>query len=291
MRLYFSTGALYGLPVRLAAGMAARAGCDGVELVLDPLSLLVGPRFTGRELHRARMPVGALHPPLFGIPGWTRQPNAFRELGRWALALECPLIVMHPPRNDDLALRTAQFDLGLAALRQVVGDSVQLTVENVAVFHPDKPPPPYVWPEKVAAFAEERGLGVTFDTTHAASAGLAPLEAYETLAAKVRHVHLSDFRTPCRLLDRPSLDTYCKHHQLPDEGETDLAALLRRLRSDRYDGGVTLELSPVALRAWRPGEATRLLGRSVECVRGMLAEPRAKAPRGLGALSRMPQER
>ncbi|NPV09539.1 MAG: sugar phosphate isomerase/epimerase [Anaerolineae bacterium] len=271
MSVLFSTGSLYGLPYHLAFRLASAAGCDGVELVLDPWSLMAGPNAVRQYGHRMACPIRALHPSLFGLPGWRTAPEAFPRLAEWALALECPLVVVHPPRFSGLAENIRLFDQGLASFRRVAGEEVVIGLENSAVFFERDRQHPYVWPERVAAFALERGMPVVFDTTHAASTGLGLVEAYDQVAGLVRHVHLSDFRQPHAWLDRPSLDTYFKHHQLPGEGELDLASFFRRLEEDGYSGAVTVEVSPVALRIWRPSLATQLLRHSVDMVRGWRA--------------------
>lgn len=267
VRVLFSTGALYGLPLTLSLRLAARAGCDGVEMVLDPLTILAGPQRAKRLAEREGVDIAALHPSLFGLPGWTKQPLAFRRLGRYALGLDCPLIVVHPPRFENLASRMAEFERGIEALKETTADRVQVTVENVAVFGKAGRQHPYTQPANVAELAEAHGLGLTFDTTHAVSADLPVIAAYESVAHLVRHVHLSDFRLPHPLLDRPSWDTYFKHHRLPGDGEADLRSFLRRLRRRGYRGAVTLELSPVAIHAWHPRKATELVRRSVDYVR------------------------
>lgn len=266
MQVLFSTGALYGFPYPLAFRLAAAAGCDGVELVLDPWSLLAGPGVVKDCARRLRCPIHVLHPSLFGLPGWHRAPQAFPRLGEWALALECPLVVVHPPRFRDLARNTVLWDEGLEGFRRVTGGDVEITIENSAIFHPDDRLHPYVWPELVGEFARERGIRMTFDTTHAASTGLG-LQAYESVADILAHIHLSDFGLPHRMLDRPSLDTYFKHHRMPGSGELGFPAWFRRLRADGYGGSITVEVSPVALQAWNPWAPRRVLAAGVDRVR------------------------
>lgn len=273
MRVLFSTGALWGLPPAVALRLAAETGCDGVELVLDPWAIALGAERMRRTIEGHGLVVGALHPPLFALPGWSRTEESFARIGAYALAVGSPMVVLHPPRPTNLPMLHGGFDRGLRAMRRAAGAGVEITVENVAVFEPGDISHDCVWPEKVAAYAAERGLGITLDTTHQASTREDLLSTYECVYSRVRHVHLSDYQQPPRLLDRPSLDTYVKHHQLPGKGELDLAGLLRHMRIHGYDRAVTLELSPVALCLWQPGAAARLLRESVEFVRREWARP------------------
>ncbi len=277
MQVLFSTGALYGFPYSLAFRLAAAAGCDGVELVLDPWSVLAGPAAVTKCATRLQSPVRVLHPSLFGLPGWHGAPKAFARLGEWAIALECPLVVVHPPRYRNLERNTALWDEGLAAFRRVTRGAVEITIENSAIFEPEDRHHPYVWPELVGEFARERGIRMTFDTTHAASTGMG-LMAYEAVADILAHIHLSDFGLPHPVLDRPWLDTYFKHHRMPGSGDMDFPGWFRRLRTDGYVGAVTIEVSPIALRAWNPWAARRILARSVDLVREWWAAGEAMVP-------------
>ena len=283
MRVLFSTGAVYGVSLRWAMRMAASAGCDGIELVLDPWSILAGPDRVLRLSRRLGVPVAVVHPSLFHSFGMNRLPRAFERLGDWATALGCSLVVVHPPRMRQLESSTSRFDAGLAALRRVSSGDVQVTVENVPVFAPEEWADPYIRPARLADFARERGLRLTLDTTHLASTGLPLIREYEGVAGLINHVHLSDYRLPPPLLDKPQFDTYLKHHQLPGAGQLPLQAFLHRLRAGGYSGAITLELSPVALQIWRPSRAIVLLRQAVEYVRSGWVASDEQAQLALGA--------
>ena len=267
MHVLFSTGALYGAPLAWSMGLARAAGCDGVELVLDPWMVLFGPRAIARVSERVGLSVEVLHPSIFGFRGMNKPPQAFAQLGEWSRALEVGLVVLHPLRIVGLAENTARFDKGLEALRQAAYPDVRVSLENVPFFTMADRRNPFVEPEAVAEFARKRGLSVTLDTTHLASAGLDLLAQYDGVSGLVSHIHLSDYRQPRRWLDRPELDTYVKHHQLPGTGMLPLRQFVRHLRVTAYDGAITLEVSPVALQIWRPWRMLALLRRSVEYVR------------------------
>jgi sugar phosphate isomerase/epimerase len=267
MKVLFSTGALYGLPFLLAFRLAAAAGFDGVELVLDPLAILAGPAAVLRTSVRFRQPIVALHPSLFGLPGLRGPCQLARQLASWARAIEPELLVLHPPRCGKQATTEQEFDWTLELLRESLDAKVRITVENTAVFLPQDRLNPYVWPPNVAAFARARQLGMTFDTTHVASTGLEVISAYEGVAAQVEHVHLSDYRVPKPLLDRPSLDTYCKHHQMPGVGELDVPGFLAALRAHGYDGAITVEVSPLAVPLWRWRKTVHALAAVVSTIK------------------------
>ena len=94
MQVLFSTGALYGFPYPVAFRLAADAGCDGVELVLDPWSVVSGPAAVSKCARRLGTPVRVLHPSLFGLPAWKGPAVAFRRLGEWALAVGASALLL-----------------------------------------------------------------------------------------------------------------------------------------------------------------------------------------------------
>jgi len=291
MTILLSTGTLYGLPLPLSMQLAKSSGCDGIELILDPLSILGGPGRVRSLSERFGVKIPVLHPPLFGVPGWNPLPIVFEKLAWWAVQLGSSLVVMHAPPRRHMHRRTLEFDQGLSAFNAVARGKARVSVENIGVFSREDLEHPYVRPEHVRTFAQERGLGVTFDTTHAASAGLSIIDAYEAVADAVEHVHLSDFKNPPDWIDRPSLASYVKHHQVPGRGALPLAEFVGALCSREYKGAITLELSPVALKVWRPSETRRLLEEAVGYVRGaaerwerQLADVRAMGatPEGTG---------
>jgi sugar phosphate isomerase/epimerase len=66
------------------------------------------------------------------------------------------------------------------------------------------------------------------------------------------------------------MHSYFKHHQIPGDGDLSLLELLRRLKADFYEGLLTLEISPVALQAWRPRRAKENLSRCLDFVKEAL---------------------
>jgi sugar phosphate isomerase/epimerase len=127
---------------------------------------------------------------------------------------------------------------GLEALEEETG--VQVCVENMP-----RGPFPMRWRLK-GALAEWLGAHrhLALDTTHWATYGLAPLDAYERTGGRVRHVHLSDFASG-------------RQHRIPGRGEAALRPFLERLRDDGFAGQVIIELTPDALG---PDEARHVEG-------------------------------
>jgi len=260
-------------PLRTAFELAKAAGCDGVELVVCPESILRGPKPIARLAERTALPIQALHPPLFDLPGWRRDDTMIARLVEIALALRIPTVVVHPPRTrrmDDRALTAFQVSLDRACA-QLTTIGSQITLENPGFFRPRDSLLPLWQLPALRRFAELHGLNLTLDTVHAGVSPCPLLESYRIVRGRLAHVHLSDLGTPPPWLDQAFLASYVKHHQLPGTGVLPLGEFLRALARDAFEGDITLELSPVSLQIWDLARSQRLLTRAVEDTRRLLA--------------------
>mgnify|MGYP001197224472 CR=1 FL=1 len=272
-RVLFASGALYVYPLRCAFEVAREAGCDGVELDVAPEMLLRSPRSIARLAAAVGMPVLAVHPPLFALPGWQRERQALPRLVELALTLGASTIVVHPPKamQPDGSRAAGFVARMLDARRRLEGTGTQLTIENPGYFAPRDHLYPFWRIPALRRLAERCGVTMTLDTTHAGSSPYPLLETYELMRDRLAHVHLSDLRRPPRWLDRPWLFSYVKHHQMPGEGVLPLAPLLHALARDGFRGDITLELSPLVLQAWSLARARANLARAALVTRRMLA--------------------
>jgi len=272
-RILFATGALYTSPLRTVLALARDAGCDGVELDVSPEVMLRPPHALARLSAQSDMPICALHPPLFPLPGWRHEREVLSRLPELALALGIPTIVVHPPKAlpaEDARLNAFAEQLNLAQ-RRLQGSGSEITLENPGFFRPRDHLYPCWHLPTLRRLAGRCGVRMTLDTTHAGSSPYSLLESYDMVRERLAHVHLSDHRPPPRWLDRPWLDTYVKHHQLPGEGTLPLAAFLQALVRDGFDGDIALELSPLSLEIWSLARARDHLREAVLATRRMLA--------------------
>lgn len=269
MRFLFSTGSLYTYGIDRCFALAAQAGFDGIELMIDGRWDTRQPEYLGELVQRHRQPVYAVHVPLEmdPLPGWPEDtPGRIVSSVALAEALGSRVVTHHlPPR-----LRLGWVRVGRARLpvplpgrnsyrEWLVGeypsfrDSVAATlcVENmprVRLFA-------RAWSLACWNSAAEivRFPSLTLDTTHLGTWGLDPLEVYLQLRGHVRHVHLSNYDG--------------REHRRPEVGHLRLDRFLARLAADGYDGAVSLELSPDALNAGRPDREVRdlLVGSLAYC--------------------------
>lgn len=272
-RILFASGALYLHPLRAAFELAGAAGCDGIELDVSPLSLLQSPRAIARLAAATGVPVLAVHPPLFPLPGWEHDRQALPRLIDLALALGAPTIVIHPPKVMRLeSSRAGAFAARLSgARRRLEGSGTQVTLENPGFFRRRD----YLYPlwrlPALHRLAEQCGVAITLDTTHAGSSPYSLMESYAIVRDRLAHIHLSDLCQPSPWLDRPWLYSYVKHHQLPGAGKLPLHPFLSAVAGDGFRGDIALELSPTALEIWRPERARAHLADAVATVRRWLA--------------------
>jgi sugar phosphate isomerase/epimerase len=123
---------------------------------------------------------------------------------------------------------------------------------------------------------EEWDLGYTFDTSHAASAGWVITEPLPQMGARLRNVHLGDFRQRAAggvLESAPYLPDGVQPQQLhraPGTGVLPLRAFLRALRRREYAGLVTIDLRESGLRNWWSPARHRQLAAAVAFCRDAL---------------------
>jgi sugar phosphate isomerase/epimerase len=151
---------------------------------------------------------------------------------------------------------------------QALARGVVLSLENRGIFEARHKLYALSSPYELVRFGGQRGLSLTLDTAHVASAGLDIMQTYSDLKSHVASMHVSDMRRRHGWLARPVLQSFIMHHQLPGEGWLPLNELRRALINDRFSGPVTLELSPTALGLWSPRAARRRLRQAVEWLHG-----------------------
>lgn len=248
--------------------MLADAGFDGVELAIGLEAALRGPGAVRELADVHELPVLSVHPPLFTMPGWDSFADTVRIVD-FAADLGASVVVQHTPKAGDLesadgvAWRRAVDE----ARRRGASRGVTLALENRAIFRNYQRGYALSDPESLYQFAMANDFCLTLDTAHAASWPWDVVELYYLFRDRLVNVHLSDFKSLPAWLDRPGLHTYFKHHQLLGAGDLPLRELVSRAQADGYAGLVTLELSPIALRAWWPARLRSNLASSVSFVR------------------------
>ncbi len=258
MKFVFSTGSLYTYGLSRCFELAARAGFDGIELMVDERWDTRQSDYITGLVDRYKLPVLAVHSPFSAsVPGWpAAEPDRIVESVRLAERLRAEVVVHHLPLRLGWVMvqsRTGRFPLpvpgggdhtlyrhwlttGYRTLQATT--AVTLCIENM---------PLRTWlgrrwnvhhwnsPREMLRFP-----AITMDTTHLGTWGLEPVEVLPQFAGRVRHVHLSNFDG--------------QEHRRPEAGHLRLDRLLAALAADRYAGLISLELHPDGLEAGGPDE-------------------------------------
>jgi sugar phosphate isomerase/epimerase len=267
-RVIFSTGSLYVLDTAHCFALAAAAGCDGVEVMCDDRWSTRDPYYLLQLREQHNLPILVIHTPFSeSLPGWKQPKHEIARI-RQTLALadqvQAETIVVHLPGKFSWArLQIPPFswrfawpsqsgyikqwmETELAAYQQQT--PVRIAIENMPGRKlvgrainghwwntPDTWSTVHQW--------------LTLDTTHWATLGIDPIAAYQAATTRVAHIHLSNFDG--------------REHRLPQRGQLDLAAFLRTLATNGFDGTVCLELHPDALEFKDHAACLRLLCESV----------------------------
>jgi len=263
----FSTGSLYTYGTLRVARLAAAAGYDGLEIMVDDRWDTRDAAYLSEVARTAGIPILSLHAPFRPLQdGWpgdeVERVTRTVELAR---ALDARTVVVHPPlRYRWVSLRRPPF-LNISALtpfrRQTryhrwlrteldgVGAraGVTIAIENM--------------PRHRLAFRtvnlfdlneirELRRLpALTLDTTHVGTWGVDLLDTYALLADRVAHVHLSNYNG--------------RQHRLPHDGSLPLGAFLEALRRRGFAGVIVVELEPDSSGAGDDGQVRQRLAQTL----------------------------
>ncbi|MFQ6014527.1 MAG: sugar phosphate isomerase/epimerase family protein [Anaerolineae bacterium] len=252
MKLALSTGSLYTYGVDRVFALAKEVGFDGVEVLIDP-------RWDTRHSHylnslqaRYDLPILSVHSPFTRkVDGWEEdEVERVKRSVVLAEAVGAQTLVVHLPlRFVEILMKGLFIGVGLYLplggqlgyrrwLLQELTEFQASTAVTVAV---ENMPVKRFLGLQIQGYHLndfhylERFPYLTLDTTHLATRGLDILDAYQRLADRVVHVHLSNYNG--------------YEHRLLNDGHLPLAQLLHRLAEDSFAGVVTLEFNPHTMEA------------------------------------------
>ena len=272
MRTSLSTASLYFYPLRRIFALAKDVGFEGLELALGPELAIRGGKYVRALSQEYGLPIFALHPPMIAKPGRKEHHELLPQMVKLGRELGCELMIIHAPKALSLTegFGREYSEAVETCVRNLSRSSPRLSVENQAVFRPRDRGYVLSQPASLRRFADQFDLVLTLDTAHAGSFPYDLLEAQEVFGERLRNVHLSDFRSSVSIPPWFNMHSYFKHHQIPGDGDLPLLGFLQRLKASLYEGLITIEISPVALRAWRPRVARERLIRCLDFVQRAL---------------------
>lgn len=230
-RLLLSTGSLFHLPPAHVAGLAARAGFDGLELIVNSPKMAPGEAM--EAVHEA-CPILSLHAPFRDWSKWGGHLDSWKATT--ALANFLPSanhITLHPPQSGLgglISTRWFKRAYDLPVLLDAKG-RVEYSLENMPWVETPFGRDPL---DKLMDQCRDKNVGLTLDVCHLGVSGRDILSALDRVPMELLyHVHFSDSRGH-------------REHMAPGEGELPLYGFLQRLAERGYSRIITLELEPAA---------------------------------------------
>jgi sugar phosphate isomerase/epimerase len=234
MQISISTGTLFIFPLRRAFAMAAEAGFDGLELIINQDFEHINARRLIEELSTI-MPILSIHAPFMPLHGWGNQIDSLLRSVELAAACGVPLVNFHPPSWLGCEFGFWRWMYRIRDFqKEVGGGEVILTLENMPWGGRFRINPNILYQsEKMIEFITERNLYQTFDCTHMGSGKANFINDFYLFhdSGRVRNIHFSDYG-------------HGREHLLPGRGILPLTRFLNHLRTIGYNETLTLELSP-----------------------------------------------
>ncbi|MCP5096226.1 MAG: sugar phosphate isomerase/epimerase [Chloroflexi bacterium] len=279
MKIILSTGSLWTYRIEHCFALAAEAGFDGIELMVDQRHDTRQPDYLRGLMQTYDLPIVAIHAPFRGGGGWpTDHPGIIKKTVALAEAVGAQVVVHHLPDKLGLAWVTTPCrffpvpipgwvphrsyqrwlaDGGYEALQAET--AVKLCIENMPAYQRfGRRWNINSWntPEAILRFPH-----ITLDTTHLGTWGVDPAVVWPRYQDHVSHVHLSNYTG--------------QEHQLPMNGRLHLDRFLAQLAAENYQGAVSIEVVPDVLDAGQSDNAviTKLTAcvtfcrQSMECVK------------------------
>nr|WP_285728136.1 sugar phosphate isomerase/epimerase [Psychromicrobium sp. YIM S02556] len=224
-----SSASVYPLTVHDGFAVARDLGYDGLEVMVTGNAVSQNGEALAALSERYEVPIMAIHAPtlLLTQQVWGNAWNKVERSVDLALELGVDVVVVHPPFRwqSDYA---ETFIHGVRDLSASSG--IMIAVENM-----------YPWRargrEAKAYLPHWDPIGqpyehVTWDLSHAATAGVSSLEGVRSLGDRLRHLHLADGAGSNR-----------DEHLLPGQGNQRAAEVLHHLRDSGFRGVVVAEIS------------------------------------------------
>jgi sugar phosphate isomerase/epimerase len=226
-----STASVFPDKTADAFEVAARLGCDGVEVMVAADAVSQDVDVLRRLVDYHGVPVLSVHAPCLLITQrvWGREPwGKLIRAKDMAEKLGARVVVLHPPFRWQ---RDYARDFGPGLARMSEETDVVFAVENMF--------PLRAGGAEVAAYAPHwnpllmDAPHVTLDLSHTAASGSDALAMAEQLGDRLTHVHMAD----------GSGLTNRDEHLIPGRGTQPCATLLTRLAASGYSGTVVLEVN------------------------------------------------
>jgi sugar phosphate isomerase/epimerase len=234
MKILFSTGCLYYLPIKDIFNLAGEAGFDGCDLVINTLFNRRDYIDTVKECLQV-LPVYSTHAPFMKMVSWGNKINALQQTLEIARQLHAEVVNFHPPSWFHMEMQFFKWLNKIKDFQKELScEDMALTIENMPLSGKRLMLAPYVLNDyrDLVEFGVRKNLYFTFDTTHFATFGGDVIAAFLTVlkTGRLKNVHISDYGNS-------------RSHLFLGSGELPIVKLLSTMMRLGYDGMITLEVS------------------------------------------------
>ena len=197
MKLLFSTGCLYYLPIEDVFTIARDAGFEGCDLVID--GRFADDRYAARVLKCLHiLPVCSVHAPYAKMSSWGGPAEVLSRTFAIARQAGAKVVNFHPPSWYSMEMQFVRWFRKVEDFqKEAAFPDCGLAVENMPLLGKRLMLAPYVLNayEDLIDFGMEKNLYFTFDITHAATFGADVTAAFITFlrTSRLKNVHVSDF--------------------------------------------------------------------------------------------------
>lgn len=235
MRITLSTGSLFTLPLKKVCELAAEAGFDGVELIINQDFQRVNSSKLIASLQEI-IAIHSIHSPFMPLDGWGGPADSLRSCIELAANRSIPLVNFHPPSWMGFEIGFLRWLYSVRDFQKEIGlnGQVAVTIENMPWVGKYKINPHILSnTQRMIDFIHEHNLYMTFDCTHMGSGKANFINDFYLFyeSDRIRNIHFSDYG-------------HGREHLLPGHGILPLTRFLNHLRSTDYQSTVTLELDP-----------------------------------------------
>jgi len=235
MLISLSTGSLFTLPLTKVCELAAEAGFDGVELIVNQDFQKINPSKLVAALQDITI-IHSIHAPFMPLDGWGGPMDSLRICIELAAGCGIPLVNFHPPSWMGFEVNFWRWLYSVHDFQKEVGrdGQVAVTIENMPWVGRFKINPNILSnTQRMIDFIQEHNLYLTFDCTHMGSGKANFINDFYLFyeSGRIRNIHFSDYG-------------HGREHLLPGHGILPLTRFLNHLRSTDYQSTVTLELDP-----------------------------------------------
>ena len=230
IRVGLSSSSVYPMTVENTFNIAAGLGYDGVEIMITDNPGTQSASHILEHSQRTGLPVLSLHAPtLLLLPRVMHKDNweKLRLTAKLATDVRAETVVLHPPFRWQGDYARGFVD-GVRRLTQETG--VRLAVENMypwragvrelQIYYPDWNP------------LDEDYDHMTFDFSHAATAGMNALETLQEIHDRVRVLHVTD-----------GAGSLMDEHLVPGRGKMPVKECLQYLAKVNWSGEAVIEVN------------------------------------------------